>query len=38
MKDDVRFTVKKNKQGALYVSVKGGSIPVISGIWLMMVI
>ncbi|MDR0925741.1 MAG: hypothetical protein LBN31_15470 [Hungatella sp.] len=24
MKDDVRFTVKKNKQGALYVSVKGG--------------
>lgn len=24
MKDDVRFTVKKNKQGILYVSVKGG--------------
>jgi len=24
IKDDVRFTVKKNKQGDLYVSVKGG--------------
>lgn len=24
MKDDVRFTVKRNKQGVLYVSVKGG--------------
>ena len=24
MKDDVRFTVKRNKQGILYVSVKGG--------------